>query len=101
MRCDPFFTISSLASQPLIEVKFSDIEKHVHDSRIKSYEELFSEYLTMMEVPEKEHAAAIQKVFQAVEAVVDPEHPVVLHVYECLSPCIVGDGDCSVSWRKN
>ncbi|KAL6139303.1 hypothetical protein ACLB2K_064580 [Fragaria x ananassa] len=86
-------------SIPFIKVKFSDIKKHVHDSRIKrSYEELFSEYLTMMEVPEKEHAAAIQKVFQAV---VDPEHPVVLHVYECLSPCIVRDGDCSVSWRKN
>ncbi|KAL6142702.1 hypothetical protein ACLB2K_060979 [Fragaria x ananassa] len=72
------------------------LDKQAHDSRIKrGYENLFSEYLTMMEVPEEEHAAAIHKVFQAVEVVVDPEHPVVLHVYKCLTPCTVRDGDCS------
>ncbi|KAL6139305.1 hypothetical protein ACLB2K_064582 [Fragaria x ananassa] len=101
-RCNPYFTTCTLVSEPLIHVEFSDIKKQANDSRIKrGYENLFSEYLTMMEVPEEEHAAAIHKVFQAVEAVVDPEHPVVLHVYKCLTPCTVRDGDCSVKWRKN
>ncbi|PRQ54534.1 putative transcription factor C2H2 family [Rosa chinensis] len=93
---------STLLEQREIWVKFSHFKQQLsnnYDSN-REYEALISESLSNMGVPQDEHPATVHKLFQAVEAAVDPDLPVVVGVFDTTHR-IIGDGDGHESCRPN
>ncbi|XP_024164651.1 uncharacterized protein LOC112171748 [Rosa chinensis] len=95
-------TPSTLLEQREIWVKFSHFKQQLsnnYDSN-REYEVLISESLSSMGVPQDEHPTAVHKLFQVVEAAVDPDLHVVVGVFG-ITHRVIGDEDGHESCRPN